>query len=126
MFDGIKRLRAEIMSANPLRNGTMRHLPNPEAGSACKRFNLFLRWMVRNDGIVDLGIWTRIATSTLYIPLDVHVGRVSRSLGLITRKQNDRKNVEELTSVLRTFNPEDPAIYDFGLFGIGEQRIELK
>jgi uncharacterized protein (TIGR02757 family) len=125
MFDGIKSLRTEIISANEAGLRSSKHLSNPDANSACKRLHLFLRWMVRNDGIVDLGIWKNISPSELYIPLDVHVGRVSRSLGLVSRKQNDRKTVEELTAVLRKLNPSDPILYDFGLFGIGEQKIDL-
>jgi uncharacterized protein (TIGR02757 family) len=126
MFDGITSFRTEIISANGAgQQRSSKHLSNPEANSACKRLHLFLRWMVRNDGIVDLGVWKNIPPSELFIPLDVHVGRVSRALGLIVRKQNDRKTVEELTSVLRKFNPDDPIIYDFGLFGIGEQKIVI-
>ena len=87
--------------------------------SALKRINMALRWLVRDDGIVDLGLWKSIPKNKLYIPLDVHVGNVSRELGLLTRKANDRKSVEELTKVLRQIKPEDPAIYDFALFGIG-------
>lgn len=87
--------------------------------SALKRVNMALRWLVRDDGIVDLGLWKSIPKNKLYIPLDVHVGNVSRELGLLTRKANDRKSVEELTQVLRQIKPEDPAIYDFALFGIG-------
>lgn len=87
--------------------------------SALKRFNMALRWLVRNDGIVDLGIWTAIKPSQLFIPLDVHVGNVSRSLGLLDRKQNDRRAVQELTETLRTLRPDDPVYYDFALFGIG-------
>lgn len=87
--------------------------------SALKRVNMALRWLVRDDGIVDMGVWKSIPKSKLFIPLDVHVGNVSRELGLLQRKQNDRKSVEELTGVLREFRPEDPAIYDFALFGIG-------
>ena len=87
--------------------------------SALKRVNMALRWLVRDDGIVDLGVWKSIPRSKLYIPLDVHVGNVSRELGLLKRKANDRKSVEELTEVLRTFRPEDPVIYDYALFGIG-------
>ena len=87
--------------------------------SALKRVNLALRWLVRNDGIVDLGVWKSLKPSDLYIPLDIHVGNVARELGLLNRKQNDWKAVEELTVVLRSFNPQDPVIYDFALFGIG-------
>ena len=78
-----------------------------------------LRWLVRDDGIVDMGVWKSINKSKLYIPLDVHVGNTARDLGLITRKANDRKTVIELTSMLRTLRPDDPVIYDYALFGIG-------
>lgn len=96
-----------------------RCLPLNLKNSALKRVNMALRWLVRDDGIVDMGIWKSIPKNKLYIPLDLHVGNVSRELGLLTRKQNDRKSVEELTGVLRELRPEDPAIYDFALFGIG-------
>ncbi len=78
-----------------------------------------LRWLVRDDGIVDLGIWKAIRPSQLYVPLDVHVGNISRQLGLLTRKANDRAAVDELTAHLRRYNPDDPVVYDFALFGIG-------
>lgn len=78
-----------------------------------------LRWLVRDDGIVDMGVWKSIDKSKLYIPLDVHVGNTARDLGLISRKANDRKTVIELTSMLRTLRPDDPVIYDYALFGIG-------
>lgn len=87
--------------------------------TALKRVNMALRWLVRDDGIVDMGVWKSIPKSKLYIPLDVHVGNISRSLGLLTRKANDRKSVNMLTEVLRTLRPEDPCIYDYALFGIG-------
>ncbi|MCH5239858.1 MAG: TIGR02757 family protein [Muribaculaceae bacterium] len=87
--------------------------------SALKRVNMALRWLVRDDGIVDMGIWKSIPKSKLFIPLDLHVGNVSRELGLLSRKANDRKSVEELTEVLRTFRPDDPVVYDYALFGIG-------
>ena len=96
-----------------------RCLPLNLQQSALKRVNMALRWLVRDDGIVDMGVWKSIPKRKLYIPLDVHVGNVSRELGILTRKQNDRKSVEELTEVLRGINPEDPAVYDFALFGIG-------
>lgn len=94
-----------------------KHISNPEK-SACKRLNLALRWLVRK-GPVDLGLWKHIKPSELYIPLDVHVARVARKLGLLTRKSNDKKAVIELTEKLRTYCPEDPVKYDFALFGIG-------
>ncbi len=94
-------------------------LPVNLSQTALKRVNMALRWLVRDDGIVDMGVWKSIPKSKLFIPLDVHVGNISRDLGLLTRKANDRKSVEQLTSLLRTLRPDDPAIYDFALFGIG-------
>lgn len=94
-------------------------LPVNLDNTALKRINMALRWLVRDDGIVDMGVWKSIPKRKLFIPLDVHVGNVSRELGLLTRKANDRKSVEQLTSVLRELRPDDPAIYDFALFGIG-------
>lgn len=96
-----------------------RCLPLNLQQTALKRVNMALRWLVRDDGIVDMGMWKSIPKSKLFIPLDVHVGNVSRELGLLQRKANDRKSVEELTGILREFRPDDPAIYDFALFGIG-------
>lgn len=96
-----------------------RTLPQNLASTALKRVNMALRWLVRNDGIVDLGVWDVITPAQLYIPLDVHVGNISRQLGLLDRKASDRKAVVELTEKLRKFNPDDPTLYDFALFGIG-------
>lgn len=96
-----------------------RGLPNNLKQTALKRVNMALRWLVRDDGIVDMGVWKSIPKSKLYIPLDVHVGNTARDLGLLTRKQDDRKAVEELTEVLRQYRPNDPAYYDFALFGKG-------
>lgn len=87
--------------------------------TALKRINMALRWLVRDDGIVDMGVWESIPKSKLFIPLDVHVGNVSRALGILERKSNDRKSVEELTAFLRELDPADPVKYDFALFGIG-------
>ena len=78
-----------------------------------------LRWLVRDDGIVDLGVWKSLKPNQLYIPLDVHVGNTARNLGILGRRSNDRKAVEQLTSTLRTLRPEDPVFYDYALFGIG-------
>lgn len=97
-----------------------KHLANPFTGSAAKRLNMFLRWMTRNDeNGVDFGIWNGISPADLYVPLDVHSGNVARKLGILNRKQNDWKAVEELTGVLREFDPLDPVKYDFALFGLG-------
>lgn len=94
-------------------------LPTNLNTTALKRINMALRWLVRDDGIVDLGVWSSIPKSKLYIPLDVHVANVSRQLGLLERKSNDRKSVEQLTAALRLLDPDDPVKYDFALFGIG-------
>jgi uncharacterized protein (TIGR02757 family) len=89
-----------------------------ENGSACKKFNLALRWLVRG-GPVDLGLWKKIKPASLYIPLDVHVARTARKMGLLERKSNDKKAVVMLTEKLREFCPDDPVKYDFALFGAG-------
>lgn len=96
-----------------------RCMPQNLKNTALKRLNMALRWFVRDDGIVDLGIWKSLKPSQLFIPLDVHVGNTSRSLGLLQRTANDRRSVEELTAALRQFRPDDPVIYDYALFGIG-------
>lgn len=96
-----------------------RCLPMDLRTTALKRINMVLRWFVRNDGIVDIGIWESIKPSQLFIPLDVHVGDTARALGMTMRKQNDRKTVLELTALLRKFRPDDPVLYDYALFGIG-------
>lgn len=97
-----------------------KHLADPLKGSTAKRINMFLRWMVRSaDQGVDFGIWTSIKPSELMIPLDVHTGNVGRNIGLLNRKQNDWKAVEELTEALRSFDSKDPVKYDFALFGMG-------
>lgn len=94
-------------------------LPANLSTSALKRINMALRWLVRDDGIVDMGVWKSIPKNKLFIPLDVHVGNVSRQLGLLDRKANDRRSVENLTATLRTVHPSDPCLFDFALFGIG-------
>ena len=97
-------------------------IPLAQNGSAMKKLNMYLRWMVRKSP-VDIGIWEFMKPSDLYIPLDVHVARISRQMGLLTRKSNDYKAVQELTRKLREFCPEDPVKYDFAMFAYG---IELK
>lgn len=110
----------ELFLATEHDKRSQKHLSNPMKGSAAKRINMFLRWMVRNDKQgVDFGIWKSISPSELYIPLDVHTSKHGRNLGLIQRKQDDWKALEELMSQLREFDPIDPAKYDFALFGIG-------
>ena len=99
---------------------SQKHLPNPLTGSAAKRFNMFLRWMVRSDEKgVDFGIWKSINPSQLHLPLDVHTGNMARKLGLLNRKQNDWKALQEVMVQLRKFDSVDPVKYDFALFGMG-------
>lgn len=99
---------------------TEKHVADPSKGSNAKRINMFLRWMVRpDDRGIDLGLWKLIPASALYVPLDVHTGRVARELGLLTRKQDDWKSVIELTEQLRQLDPVDPVKYDIALFGLG-------
>lgn len=93
-------------------------IPNPHNGGAMKRMCMYLRWMVRKS-CVDVGIWDFIKPSELYIPLDVHVGRISRQMGLLTRSANDFKSVIELTNKLRELCHDDPIKYDFAMFGYG-------
>lgn len=103
-----------------------RCLPLNLEQTALKRINMALRWLVRDDGIVDMGIWDAIPKSKLFIPLDVHVGDVSRELGLLKRKANDKRSVFELTQVLKEIRPEDPTYYDYALFGIGVENLIKK
>ena len=114
VWEGIALFRKEMAAAN--KGYFSKHIADPEK-SACKRINLALRWLVRS-GPVDLQLWKGIKPSALFIPLDVHVARNARSLGLLTRKSNDKKAVIELTENLREFCPEDPVKYDFALFSL--------
>lgn len=99
---------------------TRKHVSDPKKGSAAKRINMFLRWMVRNDNTgVDFGIWKSISPAQLSCPLDVHSGNVARKLGLLKRKQNDAKALLELDTNLRKLDATDPVKYDFALFGLG-------
>ena len=101
-----------------------KHLARPNAGSACKRLAMYLRWMVRK-GPVDLGLWTRIPQAKLVLPLDVHSGRQARALGFISRKTNNWKSTRELTRHCRRLCPEDPCRYDFAFFGAGAYDVPL-
>lgn len=106
---------------------TRKHVATPARKSTCKRINMFLRWMIRNDQKgVDFGLWSSIRTSQLLMPLDVHVERVGRQLGLIQRKQRDWRTVMELTENLRQFDAKDPVKYDFALFGLGVLNKQLE
>jgi len=119
LISGLWLLREKFFSLHHAARSE-KHVANIKAGASGKRLNMFLRWMVRNDGRgVDFGMWKRIDPSMLYIPLDIHSGSTARKLGLLTRKINDWKAVEELTGVLRGFDPVDPVKYDYALFGLG-------
>jgi uncharacterized protein (TIGR02757 family) len=99
---------------------TRKHISTPARKSACKRVNMYLRWMVRRDDRgVDFGIWHTMQPADLVCPCDVHVARVARKLGLITRPQTDWEAARELTAHLRQLDPQDPVKYDFALFGLG-------
>ena len=119
VWQGFALFREEMAIAN--KGKFSKHISNPGAegknGSACKRLNLALRWLVRK-GPVDLGLWKSVKPSSLFIPLDVHVARAARNLSLVTRNANDKKTVIELTEKLRALCPEDPVKYDFSLFGM--------
>ena len=118
MYNNISNFRKIFFSLNHEKR-TEKHISNPKKNSACKRINMFLRWMVRNDGIVDFGIWKKIKPSMLSCPLDVHTANIGRKLNLISRKQNDLKTVLELDKKLRLFDKNDPVKYDYALFGMG-------
>lgn len=99
---------------------TKKHIATPARGATCKRLCMFLRWMVRRDSCgVDFGLWQTISPAQLVCPVDLHVARVARQLGLITRKQTDWQTALELTGKLKAFDPADPAKYDFALFSLG-------
>lgn len=115
----ISRFRTRFLSI-PHQHRSEKHIPDPISGSASKRMNMYLRWMVRKDPSgVDFGIWNQIQPSELILPLDVHTGRVARSLGLLKRKQDDWNAALEITAALKRFDKNDPVKYDFALFGAG-------
>lgn len=119
LHESINNFRS-IFFELPHEERTQKHVSNPNKGSAAKRLHMMLRWLVRKDSNgVDFGIWKQISPSILSIPLDLHSGNTARKLGLLSRKQNDLKAVIELDSICRIFDPNDPAKYDFALFGLG-------
>lgn len=126
VYHGLRRFRERFVSSEhfPIRSG--KHLSSPLKGSACKRLNMFLRWMVRKDDAgVDFGLWNSIRPSQLICPCDVHVERQARKLGLISRPKPDWTMAEELTANLRLLDPVDPVKYDFALFGLGVEKVIL-
>lgn len=119
MFE-VLRTWYKVFTTLPAEPRVLRHIACVDKGSAAKRVNMFIRWMVRQDHSgIDFGLWKDIPASGLLIPLDLHTGNVSRQLGLLTRNQNDARAVEELTGCLRKFDSIDPIRYDFALFGLG-------
>lgn len=99
---------------------TEKHLADVTRNASAKRLNMYLRWMVRRDKQeIDFGLWNNIPASSLMLPLDIHTGNVARALGMLQRSQNDWKSVQEVTDVLRQFDPEDPVRYDYAMFGMG-------
>ncbi len=121
---GLNRFRSNFFSMNDVSIRTQKHISSPNQGSACKRLNMFLRWMVRKDSNgVDFGIWTIIKPSQLICPLDLHVARVARKFGLLEREQNDWKSAIELTNNLKLMDKNDPVKYDFALFGAGVEHV---
>lgn len=121
---GLNAFHEYFFSLEDAPNRTRKHIASPMRKSACKRINMFLRWMVRQDEAgVDFGLWKKIQPRQLVCPCDLHVERVARQLHMITRKPTDWLMAIELTEKLRTFDPHDPVKYDFALFGLGiEQR----
>lgn len=119
----LNHFREYFFSLPDFPSRTIKHVSSPSQKSTCKRLNMFLRWMVRNDNRgVDFGLWSRIHPSQLICPCDLHVDRIARYLKLITRKQTDWQTAVELTEQLRQFDPLDPVKYDFALFGLGIDR----
>jgi uncharacterized protein (TIGR02757 family) len=118
--NSLNRFQKYFISLPETPDRTKKHIPSPERGSACKRLNMFLRWMVRSDNKgVDFGIWKKLNASQLICPCDLHVERVARKLGLVTGKQANWKMALELTENLKKLDPADPVKYDFALFGLG-------
>jgi uncharacterized protein (TIGR02757 family) len=117
---GLENFQKVFFSLEDYPIRTRKHVATPARNSSCKRINMFLRWMVRKDNKgVDFGIWDKIKTSALVCPCDVHVERVARKLGLITRPKTDWQTAVELTQHLKQLDPIDPVKYDFALFGLG-------
>lgn len=126
VFNALKGFHDMIFDQEHVMERTRKHISTPVRKSSCKRLNMFLRWMVRTDHQgVDFGLWKKIASSQLIMPLDLHVGRVARQMGLLERPVNDWQAASELTRRLKEFDPVDPVKYDFALFGMGITKGEL-
>ncbi|MBI3233787.1 MAG: TIGR02757 family protein [Bacteroidetes bacterium] len=124
---GLNQFKKLFFSLEDFPQRTMKHIASPEQNSACKRLNMYMRWMVReNKAGIDFGIWESISPSQLMCPLDIHSGTTARQLGLLKRPTDDWKAVLELMETLRLFNPQDPTLYDFALYGTGVLNKNLK
>lgn len=120
MKNALSAFYLRFFSLKEVPQRTQKHIASPDKNSACKRLNMYLRWMVRKDNNgVDFGIWKKISAADLICPLDLHVARVARRFGLISRKQNDWETAMELTRALRVMDKNDPVKFDFALFGLG-------
>lgn len=120
MEQGLIRFKEIFQSHPDFQPRSGKHISSPLTGSACKRLNMFLRWMIRHDTSgVDFGIWKSISPSYLMIPLDVHTGRTARNLGILHRSYDDWQAVVELTNFLKKIDPVDPVRFDFALYGAG-------
>jgi|TARA_B110000503_G_C7173487_1_gene425652 uncharacterized protein (TIGR02757 family) len=120
MYHSLKGFHELFFSLEDAPDRTRKHLQTPERRSACKRINMYLRWMVRTDDCgVDFGLWKRLSPANLICPCDVHVDRIARKLQLISRKQTDWLTAVQLTENLKKMDPYDPVKYDFALFGLG-------
>ena len=118
--DSLNYFNQYFFSLEDVPSRTKKHIASPQKNSSCKRLNMFLRWMVRNDNKgVDFGLWKKVSPSDLIMPVDVHVARVSRHFNLLDRKQVHWLAAVELTEKLKMFDPKDPVKYDFALFGLG-------
>lgn len=117
-------LKKATEKSGSLSSGLKFMFPLPEKGSACKRMNLFLRWMVRKDEL-DFGLWKEIPTSKLIIPVDTHIARICKRLKLTKRKNVSWKMAEEITENLKKFDPDDPVKYDFAICHIGIRKLSF-
>jgi len=122
MDDSITRFHHRFFSLPNAPQRTQKHVASPSKKSACKRLNMYLRWMVRsNEKGVDFGLWKHIPQAELICPLDTHVHRVASGLAMIKRKQSDWLTAIELTEFLKEMDPKDPVKYDFALFSLGAE-----
>jgi uncharacterized protein (TIGR02757 family) len=120
MKNGLSSFYTHFFSLKDAPHRTQKHIATPQKNAACKRLNMYLRWMVRQDkNGVDFGLWKKISPADLICPVDLHVARVAKRFGLISRNQADWTTAMELTEALREMDQRDPVKFDFALFGLG-------